>query len=416
MTLTDTRAGLLAEAGFIQALAAEFGTPLYILDISQIVQTMDALRRSLLIHYSNCEVTYSVKTNYLAAILRQVLRAGHRLEIVSRREMSQALSAGARPSQLLFNGPVKSAADLLFCRNHAIDVNVDSLDELESAASLGTPAQPFRLGIRVAAALHSGAVSRFGIDFDHAPSVAAILRRIAEGSIHVAGLHLHHSSRRDALSYCERIDRLVAVAAQLGITPDYLDIGGGIASIPPPLVAARLPYPVDSHDHLASVVGSHAQCLFGDGSQGPKLIFEPGIGVLAGSMNYVTSIVAVKARSASPFIAVCDGSLFDVNPLRSAISPPCLLIPRQPSSFAHHLPVPLYGGTCMEIDQLGVLEPVPGVSAPRTGDIVVVTNVGAYSACLAPDFIVPRAPIYSLNHRELIRPGDLTAGFPGGGL
>lgn len=70
----------------------------------------------------------------------------------------------------------------------------------------------------------------------------------------------------------------------------------------------------------------------------------------------------------------------------------------------------------MEIDQLGVLEPVPGVPAPRTGDIVVVTNVGAYSACLAPDFIVPRAPIYSINHRELIRPGEPTAGFPGAGL
>ncbi|MCX6607219.1 MAG: alanine racemase [Acidobacteria bacterium] len=405
-----TQTGLLAEAGTTRALAGEFGTPLYIIDVSQIVRAMDGLRDGLMTHYANCEVTYSVKTNYLAAIQRRVLQVGYRLEVVSRREIRQAQSVGAEPSQLLFNGPVKSVADLEFCHQHSMEVNVDSVDELEAAAALGSPERPFRLGIRVAAALNNGSVSRFGVDFDDADSVAAVGRLISEGSIHVAGLHLHHSSRRDAASYCERIDRLQTVARRLGITPEYLDIGGGIGSVPPPSIAARLPYAVDSHEQWAAVVGRHARAVFGEG--GPKLIVEPGIGVLAGAMNYVTSIVAVKARAGGATIAVCDGSMFDVNPLRSAIPPPCVLLPSGDSGPVATEPIRLYGGTCMEIDQLGVLD---GELAPRKGDLVVVTNVGAYSVCLAPDFIVPRAPIYSLDDGALIRHPEPNDGFRGAG-
>jgi len=406
MTQIVTQTGLLAEAGIIRALAAKIGTPLYLIDIPQIVRAMDGLRLGLAEFYPKCEVTYSVKTNYLAAVLRRVLQAGYRLEVVSRREIRQAQLVGAVPPQLLFNGPVKSVADLEFCHQHSMDINVDSVDELETAAALGSPAKPFRLGIRVAAALGNGSVSRFGIDFDDAGSVETVRRLIAERPIEVAGLHLHHSSRRDAQSYCERIDRLHAVARQLGIAPEYLDIGGGIGSVPPPSIAARLPYAVDSHEQWASVVGRHARAVFGEG--GPKLIVEPGIGVLAGAMNYVASIVAVKERAGGALIAVCDGSMFDVNPLRSAIPPPCVLVPMGDAGPAATEPVLLYGGTCMEIDQFGVLE---GESAPRKGDLVVVTNVGAYSACLAPDFIVPTAAIYSLDPGELIRPGEPGEGF-----
>ena len=107
---------------------------------------MDGLRLGLAECYSNREVTYSVKTNYLAAVLRRVLQAGYRLEVVSRREIRQAQLVGAVPSQLLFNGPVKSVADLEFCHQHSMDVNVDSVDELEMAAALGARRSHFGWG------------------------------------------------------------------------------------------------------------------------------------------------------------------------------------------------------------------------------------------------------------------------------
>lgn len=414
--------GELTSPARIQRIAAEIGTPLYLIDPSRIIRAMDSLRSTLASRYPNCEITYSVKTNYLAAILGEVLAAHYRLEVVSRHELALAQSAGAEPRQLLFNGPVKSEADLRLCHERKIDVNVDSLDELAIAASLGSSASPFRLGLRVAATLQNGALSRFGLDFDDPATVASVreIQAAHRDSLQIVGLHLHHSSRRDAQSYCDRLDRLLAVAALLDLhSPEYLDLGGGLASLPPPSVAARLAYPIDSHEHFASTLGAHALKVCG--RAGPRLILEPGIGVLAGAMNYVTSIVAVKSRGSvgtAPPIAVCDGSMFDINPLRSTIPPPCVLVPsatsRREISPASG-PVKLYGATCMEIDHLGFLDDAEA-PLPQTGDLVVVTNIGAYSACLAPEFIIPPPPVYSLDLAKIIRPRPRAGQYQGAGI
>ncbi len=383
----------------MRELAGKYGTPLYLLDAARIVRALDGLRDGLAKVYPNSEVTYSVKTNYLAGILRRVLAAGYRLEVVSRHELELARRQGAGAGQLLFNGPVKSGEDLRFCYEQGIAVNVDSIEELTTAAGIGSPEKPFRLGVRVSVKLKNGATSRFGIDFEDAAAVDGVRQVMALGTVKVVGLHLHHSSRRDAQSYTERLDRLDEVARQLGIEAEYLDLGGGIGSVPPPEVAAKLTYEIDSHEDLARVIGEHARAKWG--SKGPRIILEPGIGVLAGSMNYLTTLVAVKQRGAER-IAVCDGSMFDVNPLRSTIHPPCRvmgtgrILGPAPEAGAE---VKLYGGTCMEIDVVGTI----AAENPQAGDLVVVSNVGAYSACLAPEFIVPPAPVYSLGEEQLVR-------------
>ena len=383
---------LLIRPEEIRHLARQYGTPLYLLDTQRVVRAMRGLADGLLRFYADAEVTYSVKSNYLAGILRAVLAAGFRLEVVSRHELALAESLGATPGQLLFNGPGKTREDLAYCQRQGIGLNVDSLDELRLAASLGTT---MRVGLRIAATLQNGSLSRFGLcesDFDE----------VRQSPVRVVGLHLHHSSRRDAPSYCHRLDQLRAVAEALAIRPEYYDLGGGIASVPPPEVAAQLPYPIDSPEQWTETVGRHAARVLGPA--GPRVILEPGIGVLASCLQYVTSITAVKRRPTGE-IAVCDGSLFDVNPLRSTIHPPCVVLGREGTES-----VPLYGGTCMEIDQLGTL-----AATPAPGDLAVVGNVGAYSVSLAPQFIVPPAPVYAVDTGELLRARSASGDFAGAG-
>ncbi len=411
---------MLASPAELKALASEHGTPLYILDSHRILGAMDTLRDGLAVHYPNSEITYSVKTNYLAHVLRQVLAHGYRLEVVSRHEMELAQQNGAKKENLLFNGPVKSEQDLADCYQNAIDVNLDSVDELKAAIAIGTTTKPFRVGLRAAATLKNGNVSRFGIHFEDPAALAQIRELIQHRSVEVIGLHTHHSSRRDAQSYCDRIDNLSNVAKAIGIKPEYLDIGGGIGSVPPPEIAAQLSYPIDDPQELAKTIGKFALEKFG--AQGPKIILEPGIAILAPSMSYITRIVSVKSRGSGQ-IAVCDGSLFDVNPLRSTIFPPCHLIaerdpglpPKSSSSApvgATLEPTRLYGGTCMEIDQIGIL---PAGQTPQLGDLVNVTNVGAYSVCLSPQFIIPPAAIYSVDTQQIIRQRPTLGSFIGAG-
>lgn len=404
----DARHQLLADPERIRELASKQGTPLYLVDSGRVVRALNTLRDGLGREYARSELTYSVKSNYLTGLLTAVLAAGYRLEVVSRREWEHARRAGARPEQILFNGPVKSAADLSACRETGVAVNADSLEELEQAARLGTSAEPFPVGLRIMVRLRSGAPSRFGLDLDEAETLAAVRGLMTAGSLRVTGLHLHHSSRRDAQSYCERLDFLLDAARRLDLRPEYLDLGGGLASQPPPELAARLPYVIDSPEEFCATLGAHARRVLG--AEGPRLILEPGIGVLAPAMNYVTSIVAVKKHA-----AICDGSMFDVNPLRSAVAPPCHLLPAAGGAPRESLaqPLPLTGGTCMEIDRPG--EFAAGGPAPRAGDLAVITNVGAYSACLAPDFIVPRAAIWDVDRQEPWRAPEPVGVFGGAG-
>ena len=185
---------------FRSRLVNKFGTPLWLLDTGCIISTMNRLRDGFLAEYSRCEITYSVKTNYLAEILREVAANGYRLEVVSGHELALARQVGVASDRLLFNGPVKSSADLKLCHSNRIDVHVDSLDELSVAAELGSKSNPFRLGIRVAARLANGSTSRFGIDFEDANSVKTVRGLIAGNSVAVTGFHMHHSSRRNAQS------------------------------------------------------------------------------------------------------------------------------------------------------------------------------------------------------------------------
>ena len=398
---------MLLSAADFSVLAAQHGTPLYLLDTHRILGVMKTLRDGLALSYPNSEITYSVKTNYLSHILRQVLAHGYRLEVVSRHELALAQQNGALHENLLFNGPVKSREDLNYCYQHAIAINLDSVDELEAASEIGTLAKPFRLGLRAAATLKNGNVSRFGIHFEDPSALSQIRRLLKNKAIDAIGLHTHHSSRRDAQSYCDRLDHLSQIADLLEIKPDYLDLGGGIGSTPPPEIASQLSYPIDKPQQLAETIGKHAFEKWG--SQGPRIVLEPGIAILAESMNYLTRIVSVKARGTGQ-IAVCDGSLFDVNPLRSSIHPPCHLL-----TDAYHAssePVRLFGGTCMEIDQIGTL---PLGAIPRSGDLVNVTNVGAYAACLAPQFIIPPAPVYAVDSNQIIRQRPVLGCFIGAG-
>ena len=398
---------MLVSAAELSVLAANHGTPLYVLDTQQILRAMKTLRDGLAISYPNSEITYSVKTNYLSHILKQVLANGYRLEVVSRHELALAQQCGALHENLLFNGPVKSSEDLNYCYQHSIALNLDSVDELEAASTIGTMTKPFRVGLRAAATLKNGNVSRFGIHFEDPSALSHIRRLLKNKAIGVIGLHTHHSSRRDAQSYCDRLDHLSQIADLLDIKPTYLDLGGGIGSTPPPEIASQLSYPIDKPQQLAETIGKHAFEKWG--SQGPRIVLEPGIAILAESMNYLTRIVSVKARGAGQ-IAVCDGSLFDVNPLRSGIHPPCHLLTEADDASSE--PIRLYGGTCMEIDQIGAL--LPG-ALPRPGDLVNVTNVGAYTACLAPQFIIPPAPIYAVDSKQIIRQRPVLGSFIGAG-
>ncbi|MPZ17005.1 MAG: diaminopimelate decarboxylase [Luteitalea sp.] len=406
-------AAVQPDATVLAMVAASHGSPFYVADTGRLRANMSALLASFRSYYPRTSVGYSYKTNYLPAFIRLAHDLGAYSEVVSRVELDLAMALGIPGSKIIFNGPVKTAPDLELALHAGARVNIDSLAEARLVAEIARDARTdFSVGVRC----NLGRLtprSRFGVDLDAADGQAVVKTLDACPNVQIVGLHCHYSGDRSAPRYQDRMRQMAHLhASVLGGRPlDFLNIGGGFSSRMSHELAAQFPTPPSSFaDYAASVGGQMAEAY---GAEGPMLILEPGMGVLADTMTLVTRVQAVK-RLQDRSLAVVDGSVFNVKPLRGSVNLPITVMPASSSSDASVAGmVDVVGHTCMEIDVLHT--GYAGTIAE--GDWVIVENVGAYSNVLNAPFIRGTPAIVELRGDEvrLLRRGstlsDLLANY-----
>ena len=94
------------------SLAAEFGTPLYVLDEGLIRAQCARWRRAFESSYPHVEVEYAGKAFLCLAMARLVAEEGLNLDVASAGELYTALKAGFPPRRLVLHGNNKSADEL----------------------------------------------------------------------------------------------------------------------------------------------------------------------------------------------------------------------------------------------------------------------------------------------------------------
>ena len=117
----------------------------------------------------------------------------------------------------------------------------------------------------------------------------------------------------------------------------------------------------------------------------------------------VTPVLDVK-RICGRSIAIVDGTVFSVNPLRSTSKPVLLRIPAMTATQAPavHPPVAVYGNSCMETDFLAEV----GDIALAVGDLLIFAQKGAYADSMAAPFsqgIPALVSLHADNHLSLER-------------
>lgn len=396
------------------------GTPYYRASPSRLLAHLSEARSVLQAELGPAggDVAYSVKTNYLTEFIRAAAVEGHPIEVVSENEYALVSSLGVGPERIIVNGPGKSLDFIVDASRAGSLVNLDSLEELMAVARWANgDGRELTFGLRIAARLSSGDMSRFGINIDHRPTRDAVRGLLADPRLTCTALHLHHSSRREADSFAERVSLLARAARELDLqTVTRLDIGGGFASDPPPEIAAQLSYPISTISECIAAAASQLRSSYPDAAARPQLLIEPGLGVLADTMDYVSRVVAVKHQGSQTAL-ICDGSRFEVDPFRGSIAPPTSPVLPPPAESTnpgveHSDAATIYGSTCMEIDQLGKLSSSLGVTV---GTYLHTKNVGAYSLTLTPEFIFCRAPVVCADTGKLLRPRQAAGLFTGAG-
>jgi diaminopimelate decarboxylase len=393
----------------LDAVAGSCGASFYLTDLAHFEQNCRRFLGAFRSIYPNTRIGYSYKTNYLPYFVLRADALGAYSEVVSGFEFDFARELGIPGERIIFNGPVKRADDLARAFAAGAMVNADSISEIREMIRVATAdraAGPASVGIRCYLGPET-AGSRFGIDLTAPEGAEALAALDATPNLRLAGLHCHQSGDRSAQRYRHRTRAMISLHHEVlkGRPLDYIDIGGGFGGNMSPALASQLSYsPARFADYAEAVAGEMRDAYADDG---PALILEPGMAVLADTMVFVTRVEAVKLQHRR--LAVVDGSVFNIQPLwsilRENINLPIRVLPADHQTPPATGPWDVVGHTCVEIDVLH-----RGYEGPiGIGDYVVVENVGAYTNVLNAPFIRGTPAIVELSSdgpRTILRPGS----------
>jgi diaminopimelate decarboxylase len=351
-------------------LAERFGTPLYAFDGARLESEARAFQVAA---GPDATIAYSVKSNPLMGLVARLHRAGCWAEVASGFEYRIARRAGVPGSRIVFNGPLKTTAELRRALADGATVIADGAEQVRAIARLAAAAAPgARVGLRLVPPDREGR-DRFGLPARAAPAAASLLAR---AGLRLSGLHIHLGAYQlgplpptgppihgvtvqypvPASRFAAAAARLRDVAERLGGV-DWLDLGGGW----PPAVG------------LAGHLDAARAALAPDA---PPLILEPGRALVRDAGWLLTRVVARRGGGA----VVVDAGVTQV---------PCVLWKRSPVHPAEpragaERPTDLFGPLCLQHDALAREVPLPPL---RVGDLVWIGQAGAYAMAQASPFI-----------------------------
>ncbi len=280
----------------LDALATEFGTPLFVYSRGAMLDALGAYQRALI--GRRHLICYAMKANSTLAVVQTFAAAGCGFDIVSAGELERVLAVGGDPGKTVFSGVGKKRNEM----RRALDVgvlcfNVESEGELELLSAVAVEAgRTARVSLRVNPDVDAKTHpyistglkgNKFGIA--HGRAVAAYRRAAALPGLQVVGIDCHIGSQITQIEpYVDALDRLldlVEAVEAAGIPIHHVDIGGGLGitytdETPPgaDVLVARLLTRIDERGH------GHRM-----------LMLEPGRSLVGNAGVLLTEVLYLKA-------------------------------------------------------------------------------------------------------------------------
>ncbi len=359
-------------------IAIDVGTPCYVYDSAAILDALNqwqtpSLRRNRLI-------CYAVKANSNLAVLNLLARSGSGFDIVSEGELIRVIRAGGQPGKIVFSGVGKTPQAIRLALEFGIKCfNVESIQELDTindtARDLGLEAPiSLRINPDVDAKTHpyisTGLKSnKFGISHDNA--ISAYQKARSLDNLRIVGIDCHIGSQIIEVSpfidALKRVLSLVDELAQIGISLEHIDLGGGLG--------------VDYQGEIPPSIGSFLNQI--DSVLGDRpldLVFEPGRSITANAGVLLTEVLVTKENAGKHF-AIVDAAMND-------LMRPALYDAWQKVEVIHRNNTPppvtwdIVGPVCETGDFLAKQRKL----SLAVGDLVVVRSAGAYGFAMASNY------------------------------
>ncbi len=406
------RAGALTIGGVpTTRLAAEYGTPLYVLDQDAVAAQARRVRAAFDAaaerHGTSARVYYASKAFLSTEVVRWVTAEGLAVDVATGGELAVALAAGADPQRIGLHGNNKSRAELARAVEVGVgSVIVDSPVEIERLAEIAAErGARQRVLVRVNSGVHAETHDflatahedqKFGFALADAERVVARIRELP--SLEFVGLHCHIGSQIfGTAGFAESAARLVDLHARLlagGAVP-VLNLGGGFG-----IAYTSVDDPTDIEVLADGIVEAVARECEARGIPLPSLAFEPGRAIVgrAGITLYevgTTKAVRLDDDRERLYVSVDGGMSDNARPSLYGAAYSARIASR--SSDAPPALVRVVGRHCESGDIVVDAEYLPGDVTP--GDLLAVAATGAYCFSLASNYnYVPRPPVVAVHH------------------
>lgn len=396
LTTRSTSDGTLTVGGVdLAELAGRAGTPLLVLDTADVRARCRAYRRAL----PDAEIVYAGKAFLCRGMARLVASEGCSIDACSGGEVAVAAAAGVPGERILLHGTVKTDDDLKAAFAAGVGrIVLDSADDVDRVAALAPRRQ--RVLLRIAPDVDAGTLPGlttgtadgwFGVPLAEAGEV--VRRVLARPELELVGLHCHLGSQVRTIARYEtaavRMAGLLArIAADHGVVPPELDLGGGHA----------VPYAegeptLDPAAFARAVCGTLRRACRAHGIAEPRLLLEPGRAIAARAGVTLYRVGAVKRTGDGTTVLVDGGMSDDPRPALYGARYPVRLVGR--ATRAELRTVRVAGRHCESTDVLADGVRLPADLAP--GDLLAVPVSGAYHASMASTYTqVPRPPVVAV--------------------
>ncbi len=401
------------------SIAADVGTPAYVLDESDFRARARAFKAAFADPDTPAEVYYAAKAFLCRAVVGWIEAEGLGLDVCSGGELAVALRAGFPPDRMTLHGNNKSDAELARAVEAgigrvALDAfdEIDRLDRLAGAAGVQVPVL-VRVTVGVEAHTHDYIATahedqKFGFSLADGHAADAARRVHAAPGLRLLGLHSHIGSQIfDTAGFEVAARRVLGLHAQLSTELDAvlpeLDLGGGFG-----IAYTTQDDPQDAYQLAAGIreiVRHECRAL---GIDVPHLSVEPGRAIAGPSTFSLYEVGTVKqvtldAGATRTYVSVDGGMSDNVRTALYGADYSCTLASRR--SSAAPVLARVVGRHCESGDIVVKDEFLPGDI--RRGDLLAVPATGAYCRSLASTYNhVPRPPVVAVRDgvvRVLVR-------------
>ncbi|MGI8612463.1 MAG: diaminopimelate decarboxylase [Nocardioidaceae bacterium] len=389
----------------VDELAAEHGTPVYVLDEADLRSRAGEFREA----FAGVDVYYAGKAFLCGAVAQWVHDEGLSLDVCSGGELALALASGMPAKRVAFHGNNKSDDELAAAVHAGVGkLVIDSFEEIARLAELvrvsGRDCSVLvRVTPGVEAHTHEFMATahedqKFGLSIAEGHALEAVRRVVAVPGLRLRGLHSHIGSQIFGTAGFEvAIRRVLALHArirhELHLSLPELGLGGGFGIAYTTRDTPSTPQALA--DGLLGIV--RRECAALDLAV-PRLSIEPGRAVVGPAMCTLyrvgtTKQVPLSGGAVRSYVSV-DGGMSD-NP-RTALygaAHSCTLASRRSSADASLTRV--VGKHCESGDIVVRDEFLPGDVRP--GDLLAVPGTGAYCRSMASNYNhVPRPAVVAV--------------------